>query len=64
MLAYVPIDKLTKLCLDDPSMIKLIDKFKITKFKVKFNLVDDIDCFPFPQKYLNEVFDDTDTEQM
>jgi len=35
-------------------MIDLIDKFKMTKFKVEHSLLDDLDYFPFPKKWLAE----------
>ena len=35
----------------------LIDKIKITKFKVKYNLVDDLDYFSYPEKFLNDKVD-------
>jgi hypothetical protein len=35
-ISYLPFDKLIKLCYEEPSMIDLIDKFKMTKFKVQY----------------------------
>jgi hypothetical protein len=35
-------------------LIELIDKIKVTKFKVKYNFVADLDYFPFPQKFLHD----------
>ena len=42
------------MCIDEPNLIDLIDKMKITKFKVKYNLLDDLDYFPFPKKWTEE----------
>ena len=49
---YLPIDDLVNLCVSDPGLIELIDKIKITRFKVKYDIVDDLDYFPFPEKFL------------
>jgi hypothetical protein len=46
-------DEVYNLCLNDSSLISLFDKLKLTKFKVKYNLVDDLDWFTFPRKYVN-----------
>ena len=34
-------------------MIWLTDRLKTTRFRVKYNLLDDLDYFTFPRKYIN-----------
>ena len=41
-------------------MIRLADRLKMTKFKVKYNLLDDLDYFPFPKKYMDPHIIDED----
>ena len=54
---FLKIDDLVKLCISDNGLIDLIDKIKITKFKVNYNLVDDLDYFSYPEKFLNDKVD-------
>ena len=49
---FIPINDLEQLCISDPSLIELIDKIKMTKFKVKYNVVDDLDYFSYPNLLL------------
>ena len=51
-IGYLDIDEIFKLCQNDSSLIPVLDKLKKTKFKVKYNLLDDLDFFTFPRKYI------------
>ena len=62
-ISYLPIDKLIKLCYAEPSLLSLIDILKMTKFKVKYNLLDDLDYFPFPAKWLDDDSEVLDSKQ-
>lgn len=53
MIATIDIDELFKLCTSDSNLIDLLDKLKQTRFRVKYNLLDDLDYFTFPRKYVN-----------
>jgi hypothetical protein len=53
MIATIDIDELIQLCQGDSSLIWLLDKLKTTRFRVKYNLLDDLDYFTFPRKYIN-----------
>ena len=53
MIATIDIDELFKLVKSDTSLVHLLDKMKSTRFRVKYNLLDDLDYFTFPRKYIN-----------
>jgi len=53
MIATIDIDQLFKLCSNDSNLISLFDRLKTTRFRVKYNLLDDLDYFTFPNKFVN-----------
>jgi hypothetical protein len=61
---WIWIEDLVKLCNEDPCLISLVDKIKFNRIKVKYNIVDDIDYFPYPAKFLNDSVNIDDTQDM
>ena len=53
MIATIDIDELFNLVKNDSNLVSLLDKMKTTRFRVKYNLLDDLDFFTFPRKYIN-----------
>jgi len=53
MIGTIDIDELMKMCMSDSTLIRLLDKLKITRLRVKYGLIDDLDFFTFPKKYVN-----------
>lgn len=66
MIATIDIDELFKLATSDSNLINLLDTLKATRFRVKYKLLDDLDYFMFPRKFVNhkhmvdneDIFDD------
>jgi hypothetical protein len=66
MIATIDIDELFKLATSDSNLINLSDTLKAIRFRVKYNLLDDLDYFMFPRRYVNlkhmidneDIFDD------
>ena len=63
---YIRFKDLEALCNSDSHLIALIDKIKLTKFKVSYNIVNDLDFFSYPQKFLNDKvkIEDSDSDNM
>ena len=53
MIATIDVNELEEMCYNDSDLICLMDKLKLTRQRVPYGLVDDLDFFTFPAKFIN-----------